>query len=416
MITCNLHKIKPVKKRRLVKIRKERKYFLAYFIEMRRIFAFDKVGAQVVNLFFNQNLSLNQISRKTNCTKEEIEEFLTKLKKELLTLYDGGYPIVEHEQMLTPIAVELQINNQCNLRCKHCCQDNYEKMMPYNNVSQILKILYQANVFEINLVGGEIFLHPYILEILALCDKYDFAVNLVTNATLLDASLVKRLSRFRNLALLISLEGVRDDNDKIRGIGVFKKVNKVIKQLKKRGIHFEISTTINAQNIIRYRKMIEYANSFGVACNFNLFKPFHESQKKLILQPTKYFKFVNHVLTLRKRGALVGLTNASIVAFFNKLKKRNECRATLSGLTIDVDGHMVPCPFLRLAGFYQNVLLPKFNRNFLNTWKNNKYFKEFRRRNLRECQVCSYVFNKNINEPSPYGLIAFKKWLKNKKS
>ena len=402
-------------KRVLVKIRKERKYFLAYFVEIRRIIAFDKVGADVVNYFFNQNLGLNEISQKTSCTEEEIKFFLMELKKELLLPYNGGYPIIENERMQAPIAVELQINNQCNLRCKHCCQDDYNKVMSYATAAKILKILYQANIFEINLVGGEIFLHPYVFQILALCNKYNFAVNLVTNATLLDDFLISKLSRLKNLSLLVSLEGVENDNDKVRGRGVFKKVDRAIKQLRKRNIHFEISTTINAQNIVRYDEMIKYANSLGATCNFNLFKPFNENQKKLILRPTKYFQFVHNILTLKKRGVSVGLTNASIVAFFNQLRERNECRATLAGLTIDVDGHMVPCPFLRLAGFYQNVLLPKFNKFFLDTWHNNRYFREFRRRNLRECQACSYIFSKNINKSNPYGLTAFKKWAKHKK-
>jgi MoaA/NifB/PqqE/SkfB family radical SAM enzyme len=402
-------------KRVLVKIRQERKYFLTYFIEIRRIIGVDKVGAQVVNYFFNQNLDLGEIAKKTNYAKEEIKKFLLKIKKELLLPSNGGYPIIENEQMVAPIAAEVQINNQCNLRCKHCCQDDYNKIMPFKEVAKILKILHKAKVFEINLVGGEIFLHPAIFKILALCERYNFAVNLVTNATLINDSLIEKLSQFKNLALLISLEGVDGDNDKIRGNGVFQKVDKTIKRLKDRNIHFEISTTINAKNIFHYQKIIKYANSFGVSCNFNLFKLFKENQKKLVLKPEKYFKFVKNILNQRKKGTLVGLTNASIVAYFNKLKKRKECRATLSGLTIDVDGVMDPCPFLRLAGFYKNKDLPKFDSNFLKTWNSNKYFREFRQRNLKECQACAYIFNKNINSLNPYGLTAFKKWLRDEK-
>ncbi|MBL7053667.1 radical SAM protein [Patescibacteria group bacterium] len=315
--------------------------------------------------------------------------------------------------MDAPIAIELQITDKCNLRCKHCCQDNYSKIMPMNKIKEILKILYKKNVFEISLVGGELFTHPNIWDILDLCNNYDFAINIITNATLLDNKFIKKLAKFKNIVFLVSLEGVHMVNDKIRGIGVFKKVDKVLQNLKKHNIHVEISTTISKNNINNYQEIIDYSKSLDIPCNFNLFKPFHCSQKNLILDPDKYFNFVQDIFSQRlKNKAKIGLTNAAIVSCLMCEKDRNECRATLSGLTINVDGKMVPCPFLKLAGYYNNNILPTFNKNFLNAWKNNFLFMKFREGNIKECQARSYIFSKNINGLDPYGIQEFKKYLK----
>lgn len=92
--------------------------------------------------------------------------------------------------------------------------------------------------------------------------------------------------------------------------------------------------------------------------------------------------------------------------------KRNECKATLSGLTLDVEGRMIPCPFLSEIGYYNNKKLPKFNKDFLKEWKTNKYFEEFRKGNLKECQACSYIFKGDLKKKSPYGISAFKKYMK----
>jgi len=404
-----------MKQKIIVKIRKESNCYLAYFIELRRIIPINYVGAKIIDMFFNKNHPLDKIvnlinSKREIVNKKDISDFLQEIKKELTSPYEGGYPIISKKQLDVPIAVELQINTQCNLRCKHCCQANYDKTMSIEQVKYILEILSRKKVFEINLTGGELFLHPNILEIIRLCcEKYNFATIIITNATLLTESLVKKLSKFKNnLAFLVSLEGVGEINDKIRGQGVFKRVDKVLKLLKKYGFYVEISSTINNLNINHYQELIDYAKSLNVPLNFNLFKPFKKEQKSLTLKPSQYFKFIEDIFRQRRLyGLNIGLTNAAIAGELTNYKKRDTCRATLSGLSINVEGRMVPCPFLEEMGYYRTEKLPKFDEKFLNTWKNNYYFKKFRQGNLQECQACSYIFGGSLKEKDPYGIRAF---------
>jgi len=403
----------------LAKIRKEQNHFLAYFIDFRKLVPVNKVGAKILDDFFNRNYSISKIIKKLgkkNIQKQNVVDFLNSIKEDLFSPNQSGYPMINQDFFSIPIAVELQVMTQCNLRCKHCCQDNYDKIMSIEKIKNILKILNDKKIFEISLVGGEILLHPNFLDIIKLCNKYNFATTIVSNATLLDESLIKKLKKFKRTSFLISLEGIDKTNDEIRGPGVFKKVDKAIKLLKKNNIHVEISTTINSENIKFYKKLIEYSKKLNIPVNFNLFKPFKYLQKYLILKPKKYFEFIKDIFNERKRGAKIGITNASIVAELTGQKKRNECRATVAGLTINTEGYIIPCPFLNLAGFYKNKKFPKFNKNFVNTWINNKLFKEFRKRGLRECQACSYIFTGNINKKSPYGITSFEKYLKNKKA
>jgi len=405
----------------IVKIRKEQNHYLAYFIELRRIIPVNYIGAEIIRRFFNNRepieMILKSLKRFNNkLTKEHITIFLKNLKLILKTPHEGGYPVIEEEQMEAPLAVELQINTTCNLKCKHCCQADYVNVMPYKQVKFILDTLYKSKVFEITLVGGELFLHPDIEKIIKLCcDKYYFATTIVTNGTLLKSSLIKKLARFKDtLSFLISLEGVGEINDKIRGKGVFQTVDKVLRNLKKQSFYVEISTTINNFNINHCQELINYSRSLDVPLNFNLFKPFKNAQDYLILPPEEYFKFVKDIFEKRSSEKLnIGLTNAAITAEILNMPKRNECKATLSGLTIDVKGRMIPCSFLSEIGYYNKQKLPVFNKNFLKTWRTNKHFKKFRSGNLRGCQACSYIFGGDTNKNSPYGVSAFKKYLKN---
>jgi len=289
--------------------------------------------------------------------------------------------------------------------------------MPLKQVKYILNVLNEKGVFEVNLTGGEFFLHPDALEIVRLCcKKYNFATIIITNGTLLTQPLIRKLSEFKNnLVFLVSLEGVGKLNDEIRGKGVFNKVDKTIRALKKYDFYVEISSTINNLNINHYQKLINYSKSLNVPLNFNLFKPFQKAQKFLILNPRKYFRFVENIFKRRNLYKEdIGLTNAAIASELTNHKRRKTCRATLSGLSVDVESKMVPCPFLREIGYYNREKLPKFDKNFLKTWENNYYFKKFRRGNLYECQACSYIFSGSVKGKDPYGIKAFLEYKRNK--
>lgn len=400
------------KEKLLVKIREEAtdKYF-AYFVELRRLMPLNEAGAKIVDAFFNKKSSVKKIAKDSGLKEESvILKFLEQIKGEINCLYEGGYPIINNEQLDVPIAAELQVVTKCNLRCKHCCQSSYDKEMPMRQLENILRILAEKNVFEINLVGGEFFLHPNALEIIRQCClKYNFATTVITNGTFLTGNIIEKLEKFKNnLVFLISLEGVEENNDKIRGQGVFVKVDKAIKNLKRAGFYVEISSTINNVNISNYQEIVEYSDKLKVPVNFNLFKPFKSSQESLIIDPQKYFLFIDDIFRQRKKtGANLGLTNAAIAANLTKNKRRKTCRATLSGLTIDVNGKMIPCAFLGEIGYYGKEKLPKFGEDFLEQWQNNKIFNRFRKGNTNECQACSYIFNGAVQKEDPYGLKAF---------
>lgn len=400
-----------------VKLRKDQNHYIAYFVKLRKIIYVNKTGAIILDNFFNENLKPDEILRKRGInhkiSRKELKNFLLNVKKELNKKQDG-YPLYEESGLFSiPLGVELQVNEVCNLRCKHCYQKTYTKSMSFQEIKQILKILYQAKVFEITLTGGEVFLHPRALEIIKLCcEKYSFATNIVTNATLINSEMIEKLANFDNKPyFLISLEGPKKINDKIRGRGVFNKVDKVINQLKKDGFYIEISCTVHNQNIKYYQNLVKFAKSKDIPCNFNLFKPFKKSHNKMILKAADYFKFIINIdKASKKRKTQLGLTNAAIIGYLNK-KDRKVCRASLSGLTIDLDKSMIPCALLRSTGYYGKQKMPKLDEKFKNKWLEHPVFKNFRKYNLHECQACALIFSGNLNGDDPYGLKSFKKYM-----
>ena len=95
------------------------------------------------------------------------------------------------------------------------------------------------------------------------------------------------------------------------------------------------------------------------------------------------------------------------------LPPRNECRATRSGLVIDVRGRMVTCPSLVYSRFYKGNEMPYFDKNFLDNWQNHSTFVDFRNRGLRECQAMAHIFSGRPDGYDPYGIKEFQKFKAN---
>ena len=81
----------------------------------------------------------------------------------------------------------LSVTSECNMNCDYCYR--IEAKRPYITFEDFLKItkkLKQIGTEEVTITGGEPLLHPFISQIIEICVKEGFIVNLGTNALLLD--------------------------------------------------------------------------------------------------------------------------------------------------------------------------------------------------------------------------------------
>jgi len=406
-----------------VKIRKEKSRYLAYFIDSRRIVGVNEIGSVILDLLFNQGKDAEEIAETIASdyqiplpqTKDDVAEFLAQIKEEV---HPDGFNVIEQEQLDVPLGIELEITTSCNLCCRHCFQEHHDSVhMPTEKAISIIGQLADNQVCEVSLIGGEPFRHEGLMDILAYCQSRDMASNLVTNATLIDEENIKKLAEINRLVVIVSLDGTEDIHNYIRGNGVFGKVDAVLKQLRAHDVAVEVTCTLNSVNLPIYRDVIEYCEQLEIPCNFNLFKPFRPEHEELIPDPNAFFETVADLLRLRRdKGYRIGLSNAAIVTELLGLPPRNECRATRSGMVIDVTGRMITCPSLNAAGYYKDGELPLFDGDFMETWRSHEAFSRFRQNGLRECQARSFIFNQDVHGRDPYGIDAFREYWHNKKA
>jgi len=134
----------------------------------------------------------------------------------------------------------------CNLACAHCInasgpKDPWLAPMPTDRVRQAIREAEALGVKEVYFTGGEPFLHPDIVALLAFALEVAPS-SVLTNGTRIDAKMADALrdlaqhARY-SLETRVSLDDVDEArNDRIRGRGAWRKAVRAIRLLHERGL------------------------------------------------------------------------------------------------------------------------------------------------------------------------------------
>jgi radical SAM protein with 4Fe4S-binding SPASM domain len=143
--------------------------------------------------------------------------------------------------MSKEFAFQWHITDLCNLRCKHCYQERFDRERDLSLkewdgiISSMVSSLKDSGYdsLSINVTGGEPLISPLLFPILNILEATPFIseFNIITNGILLK-DYYQRLKSFERLKYLkVSLEGPDASiNDRIRGRGNFQRVIEVLKE------------------------------------------------------------------------------------------------------------------------------------------------------------------------------------------
>jgi radical SAM protein with 4Fe4S-binding SPASM domain len=263
------------------------------------------------------------------------------------------------------LLLQWHITNQCNLRCLHCYQSDYDKdNLPLegllNILDQYIGLLKKWNIKgHINITGGEPLLNGNLvslLEKISSCREYcKFAI--LSNGTLINNDSAKLLKRFGCEFFQISVEGGKETHDKIRGTGNFEKCIEAIHVLRKNRIKTMVSFTSSKLNAAEFDDVARFCRKHKVDVLWtDRYLPLGQGKAMLneLMQPhelkaffSKVYKWHNKLhkswfsrTDLRMHRALNFLTteahNCNCYAPYR-------CSAGRSLITILPDGNLVPC-------------------------------------------------------------------------
>ena len=301
--------------------------------------------------------------------------------------------------MVNHFVLQWHLSEVCNLKCLHCYQEKhkpisleYEKLL--NILDQYKDLLKKQNVFgHINITGGEPLCSPHLFSLLDIfySDRELYSFSILTNGTLLTPEIAEKISQYHPEYVQVSLEGGKQLNDFIRGKGVYRKVAKAVKLLKKYNIYVSLSFTATKLNFHEFPKVIRFAEKYGVDTVWSdRYIPLGANYDKDFLMSKEE---TNEYLELmqKERIRLRNKNSKTHIAMYRALQfqKTNDypyrCSAGKSLLTVMENGDLVPCRRMPI------VLGNLFEHSMTYLYENSDIIKKLKKDTTPDdCHNCEY--------------------------
>ncbi len=143
---------------------------------------------------------------------------------------------------------------RCNLRCVHCYSHSADRQYPGEmTTEQGVALLEDLAAFGAPVVlfsGGEPLLRPDLFDLASRATRLGMRAVISTNGTLIDQKNAERLREVGLSYVGVSLDGMRETNDKFRGReGAFDHALEGIRNCRQAGIKVGLRFTINNRNV-----------------------------------------------------------------------------------------------------------------------------------------------------------------------
>lgn len=145
-----------------------------------------------------------------------------KMKKTHLDMQSDVRSKLFEKPILKQLFFELTLN--CNEHCQHCgsrCGDvRADEMSPleWKQILDQVKEDFEGSLPQINVTGGEPLLYPGFEEVLSYVHELGFKWGMTSNAILITPDVAKMLQRCGMNTISVSIDGLPDTHDKIRGL------------------------------------------------------------------------------------------------------------------------------------------------------------------------------------------------------
>jgi radical SAM protein with 4Fe4S-binding SPASM domain len=198
--------------------------------------------------------------------RKEDEEFIRFcLSENLITFSDAPVrrKIVSNPSPIPSLRyLELQITNRCNLKCRHCyIGEGSHQDLSREQIQRMLDQFEEIQGLRLLLSGGEPLLHPHFWEMNEVLQDYPFRSVLLSNGTLISKEVAKKL---RVHEVQISLDGMKEGHESLRGNGTFEKTVMAVDHLQEANIRVSVATMIHRRNLSEFDELASLLQSRNI--------------------------------------------------------------------------------------------------------------------------------------------------------
>jgi MoaA/NifB/PqqE/SkfB family radical SAM enzyme len=268
--------------------------------------------------------------------------------------WKGMLSVEKHKRRLKrgeyfPPFLYVSIINSCNLRCQGCWVDvaaKQETIKPKAFHKLVKEAQAMGNVF-FGIVGGEPFMHPHLLDMLA--EHPDCYFQIFTNGQLITDERARRMRQLGNVTPLISVEGNEIVSDQRRGrSGVFSKTMEGVHNCLRNKVFTGVCTSLCQTNIddLLTERWVDRLIEMGVMYTwFHVYRPMGpDACPELSLTPEQQLRARRFVVEMRAKKPII-----IVDAYFDG-EGRALCPAA-TGITHHINpwGDIEPCPIIQFT-------------------------------------------------------------------
>lgn len=294
---------------------------------------------------------------------------------------------------------------RCNLQCRHCGSDcratALHPDMPAQDFLRVVdSITPHVNPHHVMIVitGGEPLMRSDLVEVGRALHERGYSWGIVTNGWLLDEVRLRALLDAGMMSLTISLDGLADDHDWMRGRpGSFARTWQAIRLLcRTQGLTWDVDTCVNRRNYPHLEAIRQGLLQLGVK-RWRLLTIFPMGRAKadpeMLITDAEFRGLMEYIKQQRidyRQGRTPMLCYYGCEGFLGEYEGQVrshlfDCEAGISVASVLIDGSISACSSIR-SDYHQGNI---YRDDFWQVWEQG--FVPYRRRGwARQLQPCSH--------------------------
>jgi radical SAM protein with 4Fe4S-binding SPASM domain len=266
--------------------------------------------------------------------------------------------------------IQLYPTTRCNQQCAFCFNAEHKPYgdLSYEQALRLLLILSEHNIREIDIMGGEPLLVPWMPAFVDEAIRQQFRINISSNGSLSEA--VEKIGHIRSdrFTMGISLEGsFGERHNSVTRSDHFSQAIENIKKLVALDAELVVKTVITKSSLHDIQDIINLIRNCGVKRYYLIHMDLLSRDVSLRKEALSYPDFITFFQRMRdeNRDLDIGCVHASCFQA-EALPSNARCAGGLRKLSVLPDGSVFPCNLLH--GFEQFCLGNVFRDDLTSFW------------------------------------------------
>jgi selenobiotic family peptide radical SAM maturase len=207
--------------------------------------------------------------------------------------------------------LQWHLTQACDLHCRHCYDRSARAAV---SLADALRLLDDLEGFcrerrvrgAVSLSGGNPLLHPHFIDIYRAAAGHDFGVGILGNPAPRER-IEELVAISRPGFYQVSLEGLPEHNDWVRGPGHFERTVAFLGLLKELGVSSMVMLTLTADNIDQVLPLAERLRGLVDDFHFNRLAMVGEGANLRLPNRERYARFLGEYLAAAERNPALGI-------------------------------------------------------------------------------------------------------------